>query len=70
MTPIMLPSPTSTERDRMIAGCILSGKALDRLYERRSVLDDLIRSLEDYQKSTQGRKAQLLEFVTSARKCS
>jgi hypothetical protein len=70
MTPIMLPSPTSTERDRIVAGCTLSGKALDRLYERRSVLDELIRSLEDYQKTTQGRKAELLEFVTSARRCS
>ena len=43
-------------------------EALERLYERREVVDDLIRSLEDYQRQVP-RKAPCVPFSVAAR-CS
>ncbi len=70
MMTISLPSKLSPERSRILAGNSLRSQALDRLYARRSVLDDLIRSLENYRKSKKDREADLLQFVSAARKCS
>lgn len=51
MMPIALPSPLSPERDRMPVANAIRSRALDRLYRRRSAIDELIRSLEDYVQS-------------------
>jgi hypothetical protein len=67
--PIALPSPTSDERSRMISGDFIRNRALDRLYERKAAVEDLIRSLEDYQRSNVPRRAECIEF-SAPRKCS
>ena len=54
MTPITLPAPSSVERKRPIASDVIRKRALQRLYRRRTTVDDLIRSLEDYQRSNRG----------------
>ena len=44
-------------------------EALQRLYERREAVDDLIRSLEHYKKSSPSRKPECVAFSAEA-KCS
>jgi hypothetical protein len=48
---------------------LIRSRALDRLYERREAVQNLIRALEDYQKSREERMAQCISF-SSLRKCS
>lgn len=68
MMPLMLPSPASAERSRLMPVEVLRRQALDRLYERRETVDNLIRSLENYQrKQTQPRPACV--EISSRRKC-
>jgi hypothetical protein len=63
MTPmITLPQPSSAERVRLMSMELIRRRALDRLYERRDVVEDLIRALEDYQKLRQARMAQCITF--------
>ncbi len=45
----------------------LRRRALDRLYERRNVVDSLIQSLEDYQRNQSGR-APCIE-ITARERC-
>jgi len=66
--PITLPLPTSAERSRLLSVDAIRRRALDRLYERRSAVQDLIRSLEDYQRSKDGRLAECVVF-SARRKC-
>jgi hypothetical protein len=68
MTPLALPSPTSAERSRAVSVNILRRQALERLYRRREAVENLIRSLEDYQDSA-ARRAACLE-ITGARRSS
>jgi hypothetical protein len=51
MMPITLPRPSRVERSRPILSDIVRTRALERLYRRRTAVDDLIRSLENYQLS-------------------
>jgi hypothetical protein len=51
MMPITRPAPSSVERNRLISSDVVRNRALQRLYRRRTAVEDLIRSLEDYQRS-------------------
>jgi len=51
MMPLMLPSPASAERSRAVSVNMLRRQALERLYRRREVVENLIRSLEDYRQA-------------------
>jgi hypothetical protein len=44
-------------------------RALERLYERRAAVDNLIRSLEDYANCAAERRPACIAF-SAARKCS
>jgi len=71
MTPLTLPSPASAERSRLLPVDVLRRQALARLYERRETVENLIRSLEDYQRSQQDQPNKALCIDISARrKCS
>jgi len=61
MNPIQLPSPSSTERNRLLNGHAVRTKTLDRLYQRRDAVDQLIRSLEDYMRSTEASEPECLD---------
>jgi hypothetical protein len=69
MAPIALPPASSVERNRLLSVDAIRRRALERLYERREVVEDLIQSLEDYKRCNQTRKAECIEF-SAARKCS
>ena len=66
---IPLPSPQSAERSRLLSADLVRRRALERLYERRAAVEHLIRSLENYQRTTVGRRADCVEFSVE-RKCS
>lgn len=51
MTPVALPAPSSAERYRRLSADALRQRALDRLYERKDALQNLIAALERYQHS-------------------
>ena len=70
MTPLTLPSPASAERSRLLSVDDLRRQALARLYERRETVDNLIRSLEDYQRSKVDTRPACIEFSSARRKCS
>jgi len=59
---INLPQPSTAERARLIPMDLIRRRALDRLYERRTALADLIRALEGYQQLRQARLAQCITF--------
>ena len=61
-SPIALPSLASSERDRITSVHALRKTTLNRLYERRAAVDDLIRSLEDYLRCAEGREPVCVEF--------
>ena len=69
MTPIMFPTPSSAERIRLISSDFIRARALERLYERKAAVEDLIRSLQDYQRSNAPRRAECIEFSAPPR-CS
>jgi len=69
MTPFMLPSPASSQRSRSLPVALLRREALERLYRRRETVDNLIRSLEDYQDGRVSARAACLD-INAARKCS
>ena len=66
---ISLPSPSSSERSRLLNVDSIRRRALERLYERRAAVDGLISSLEQYQESRAIRRAECIEF-SAERKCS
>ena len=66
---IVLPHASTEERSRLLSMDLIRNRALDRLYERRDAVQNLIRALEDYQKSREARMAQCIGF-SSLRKCS
>lgn len=47
----------------------LRERALKRLYMRKAVVDDLIRSLEKYQRSPEHHRAQCITFPGPPRTC-
>jgi hypothetical protein len=66
---LALPAPSTAERNRLLSVDALRRRALERLYLRKAAVDDLIRSLEDYQTAAQPARAEVLPF-TAGRKCS
>ena len=69
MMPLVLPSPASAERNRAGSVNSLRRQALERLYRRRETLENLIRSLEDYQDAKTARRAVCLD-INAVRKLS
>jgi hypothetical protein len=67
--PIALVSSFSADRVRASFTDDIRRRALERLYERRDAVEDLIRSLEGYEQCHNARRAACIEF-TGARKCS
>ena len=67
--PIALPAPSSAERIRMLSVGVIRRRALERLYERREAVEDLIRSLEDYKQCYKVCAAERIDF-SAAQKCS
>ena len=67
--PITLLASSSTKGIRVPSGDAIRRRALERLYERRDVVEDLIRSLEGYERCQQARAAGCIE-ISAARKCS
>jgi hypothetical protein len=59
---ITLPHASTEERSRLLSMDLIRGRALDRLYERRDAVQNLICALEDYQKSREARLAQCISF--------
>ena len=70
MMPLTLPSPASAERSRLLPVNELRREALARLYERRDAVDNLIRSLEDYQRSRVETRPSCIDISVARRKCS
>lgn len=66
---LALPADASIERSRLIPAEFIRRRALDRLYERKAAIEDLIRSLEDYERVNRPRAAECVPFNAS-RKCS
>ncbi len=66
---IVLPAPSSAERIRLMSVDVIRRRALERLYERREVVEDLIRSLEGYEQCHKVCAAERIDF-SAARKCS
>lgn len=56
MAVMELPHPSSADRIPLLGIDLIRNRTLARLYERRTAIDDLIRSLEDYRKSREDRK--------------
>ena len=67
--PITLLVSSSAERTRVASGDAIRKRALERLYERRDVVEDLIRSLEGYEQCHKACAAKCID-VSAARKCS
>ena len=57
-----LPATCSHERSRVTSSDFMRNRALERLYERKAAVEDLIRSLEGYQEINAPRRAELIEF--------
>ena len=69
MTLTALPTSSSPERSRLLALNLIRERTLERLYERRAAVDDLIRSLEEYQRANEPRKAECAELSAERTKC-
>jgi len=65
---VLLPHPDAVERKRLLSVNELRRQALVRLYQRRDVVDDLIRSLETYSEMKEN-LANCID-LRSALKCS
>ena len=66
---MVLPHASTEERSRLLSMDLIRSRALDRLYQRRAAVENLICALEDYQKSREARMALCISF-SSVRKCS
>jgi hypothetical protein len=62
-------APTKRENNSVIAGEFVRRRALDRLYERRAIVEELIRSLECYQRMNRRQPGKCVPFIAQ-RKCS
>ena len=60
---------STLERNRFTGSDAIRRRALERLYERRATVDDLIDSLERYQQERQQTLAPCID-ITVGRKCS
>lgn len=68
MMPTPLPHTTSAERSRLISVNAIRLRALERLYDRRDIVDNLIRSLESYLECQQATGSPAV--FSAERKCS
>jgi hypothetical protein len=68
--PIPLPAPATMERNRRLSVDALRQRALDRYYERRDAVNQLIAALEDYQRAREVRLAGCVDISVFAQKCS
>jgi hypothetical protein len=59
-TTITLPPVSSSDRNRLLAADSIRRRALERLYERRETVSNLIVALEGYQRSRETRLAQCI----------
>lgn len=66
---LALPATASIERNRLVPAEFIRRRALDRLYARKAAVEDLIRSLEDYERANRPRAAECIPFNAS-QKCS
>ena len=54
----VLPDTSTEERSRLLSMDLIRSRALERLYQRRDGVQNVIRALEGYQKSREARMAQ------------
>jgi len=66
--PITLLASSSAERIRVSNSDAIRRRALERLYERRDAVEDLIRSLEGYEQCHKARAACI--DISAVSKCS
>jgi hypothetical protein len=60
--PISLPNTSSAERYRMLSMDTIRQRALERLYERKTVVENLIQSLEEYERAQGSRRAPCIDI--------
>jgi hypothetical protein len=65
----VFPAATSIERSHLIPDDFIRHRALERLYKRRAAVEDLIRSLEGYERASQPRVGECVPFTAPPR-CS
>ena len=68
LMPLVVPALADSGRNRRSSEDALRQEALERLYRRREVVDDLIQRFEEYELVSQPRKATVIPF-TAGRKC-
>jgi hypothetical protein len=59
---ILLPTSSSADRSRLISSDFIRSRTLERLYERKAAVEELIRSLEDYQRVNSPQTIDPIEF--------
>jgi hypothetical protein len=69
MMPTAQTSPSIADRSRSLASDIVRRRALQRLYEQKAAVDELISSLELYQNQQQKQRAKCVQ-INAAPKCS
>lgn len=62
-----IPDPNSAGRSQLLAVNEIRNRVLECLYARRVAIEDLIRSLENYQKSKPAAMAQRLSMARRSR---
>jgi hypothetical protein len=65
----VIPAVASIERSRLIPDDFVRLRALERLYERKAAVEDLIRSLEGYERTTHRKMGECVPF-NAPLKCS
>jgi len=68
--PIPLPAPSTAERYSRLSVDSLRLQALERLYQRRLTLQNLINALEDYQQTRQNCIAECVDISSFSPMCS
>ena len=68
--PVVLAAPSSPERYRRLSMEALSQRALDRLYERRRAVENLIAALERYQRAQSAQIASCVPLNGRSQPCS
>jgi hypothetical protein len=67
--PIITLPAGSLERSRLIPSDFIRRRALERLYERKAAVEDLIESLETYERITRPKTGECVPFRAEP-KCS
>lgn len=58
-----VPQAATLERNLLIPGDFIRRRALDRLYERKAAVEDLIQALECYERSMRSGPGDLIPFA-------